>query len=97
MKERSSDETDDWLAIFSCLFVLRQLVFSWGIVFRLTRVTRRNYACQVRGTRAGRARHGHGREGEAISPVHNTYSFPLSHILIVLFCLFVCLLIYTTV
>jgi hypothetical protein len=65
------------------LFVLRQLVLSWGFVFRLTRVTRRNFDGQARGTGTGRACH--GRKGEAISPVHN---ISLSRILVVLFCLF---------
>lgn len=65
------------------LFVLRQLVLSWGFVFRLTRVTRRNFDCQVRGVGSGQACH--GRKGEAIGPVHN---ISLSHILVVLFCLF---------
>jgi hypothetical protein len=50
---------DDWLAVFlPSLFVLRQLVLSWGFVFRLVRVTRRLHDCQVRGTKAGRACHG---------------------------------------
>lgn len=71
------------LSFLFSLFVLRQLVLSWGFVFRLTRVTRRNFDYQARGVGTGRACY--GRKGEAISPVHN---ISLSHILVALFCLF---------
>lgn len=84
MKERSSDEIDDWLC---CLFVffllvLRQLVLSWDFAFRLTRSDTTQFRLSGTG-HWGQAEPVMVERGEAISHVHN---ISLSHILIALFC-----------